>query len=1423
MIFHREDTQRLFSSIFGGNIKGGIKDTFSSIRERFSTNLITSETNTKIKGLIDLFKNLQGSAQVNIQKFDELYKSAKDLGGQPLADIFSDWAREGASANVSLKELYATMLGQNTKGLSNVADIIETFNSFTEKDDQQAFAEAVGETNENLGNFLQEAAGGEASLAGYGGSLAATTLKTLALNAATAALNGLISALVALIVSSLVNAVVNAINANEEFAASFTECSDKIQSLSSDLEDLKKQLSDNVDKIYELEKIGDLDLFQKDAYENLKKQNQELSLQLKLKENELKLAKQEQELIAKDASKNLIKGNDFLKVLGEVVLPIVTTLAQLPILGPLAPIIGKLTQQTSQATFSKPQFEKDKEALSEYENYYKKLTYWQDQQQKWIDNHKSDPNAIIPSYYSTYIKEIEEKMAVAESDLQAKRTQFENYLLTLSPDDPANKEAIESYKGFIQSFDAIFNTRHSIGDQFTEIYESAEFIEVTKQLEKLARDGRLTEETFGNVRGIEDFRAALAAIGVVEVEDIITAITNRVKQSSEAAEGAIGPFDAYAERLTKLKETISSFATERDAIKNIFGKVSADEVLTDEDIQKLEEYPDLLDKVKETTDGWTIEVEDLTGAYKELTNQIREAIVAERDSITEGISNRERQLQKYQNTPVNNSYEAQQLAEKQKELREEMADGESQITALNAILKTYNSTLKATEQETENSIDAAKRWSGAIETGANAEKEFNESGKISASTLDSLVSLSDDYWKAIEIENGVIKINSEIFKNIAKAKLEDELATIRLAEAEALYSRNVDAMYGGKNHDKLQDILDDTTRKRQILEGELNQFDDLWNAVGSDNSDQEQTDFNNYMEPIQRLFDRGLILADEYYSALTYANEQFYKDSEKHAEDYQSNITKIWEHEREAYKQKADDEKKILEDQLELRYITPQQYDNGILDIAERYYGNSAMLGSSVLGNIKIGGTEWGQENYKSLTEEAAKNDQSQYKEEFQKQREALDEERKKGFITVEQFQNKLRELRDTWWGKNSDWFGTTFASEMYDSLSKELADVGDLYDEYLDTLKKRNNGTIEAMEAFVDEWRRMNEGLYMRTDPKQYQANLAEIIDYEKSILDKKYDEGLISAKEYQQELLALWENNSDILGESTYGEWLTESLDKRASQEKTYWEQQKKLIEDYYDKQIEELQKVQDEQERVNKAEELRLNLIKARQALEDAKKQRNQLIFENGTFRYDVDQDAVLSAEESLADAIKAISENELQEQIKLLQEQKETETNIYDAIINMIDQYISKSTLIKASDTDMLNLIRGSIYGEDWAKQYNGEVQANEVTDEQKAVINSSWSPLLSKIKGNAAAALEVAAALIGLSGTSGSNSGSVAQDAVSNAMQNTYNNSTITDDHSVNVGDVHVTVQGGTSKEMIDEFAHKLSSAITNIVPKYAPV
>ena len=1049
---------------------------------------------------------------------------------------------------------------------------------------------------------------------------------------------------------------------------------------------------------------------------------------------------------------------------------------------------------------------------------------------------------------------------------------------------------------------------------------------------------------------------------------------------SETTRISITSLDA---KLQSLKETIDSVFANQSTLQSAFDKISAGSLLSAEDVRKLVEvFPELATQFNKVADGYTITSEALIKANNSIIKSTRQAI--------------EEQIGAYQNAidKFTELKTASGMPENVRNARlknlgiteEQVKNARQQINSLNLILNMFGLTLEEAAESLDKYSDALTKCSSNMKTVSNAFKEQSESGSLSVDTI--LAIVENGYAAALmyDSETKALKLNADAYLELAKAELQEQSASLlasaweqrnkqielnaevtrhsALMTAEAAQALINEAIAAGQTADELFRLYD---ANQLLIENLSDVTSGNYGSGNNSDSDQAKDAFDKYMSSWQRLYDRGLITADKYYQELNYANETYYANSLKHAEDYEENITKIYNHEKEAWKEKAEEEKEILEKQLSDGYITQQQYNEKLIDLANKYYGASPTLAAFNqkmqeewgLGNVdltsrpkykmpdgstatvysggeflkqgtgedsryvyvtytpiiddttmlsdeeidkylfdyldgssdlleadaqgkrlilkvdtdldltpediaaldKFGwtdhleevvshldewaiglheiqaewldvseaaenspyyGTEWAAKEYKALFDESHKLDQSLYKEDFQKQREDLDEELKKGFSTVEQFQNKLRELRDTWWGENSDWFGTTFASEMYDSLSKELADVGDLYDEYLDTLKKRNNGTIEAMEAFVDEWRRMNEGLYMRTDPKQYQANLAEIIDYEKSILDKKYDEGLISAKKYQQELLALWEDNSDILGKSTYGEWLTESLDKRASQEKTYWEQQKKLIEDYYDKQIEELQKVQDEQERVKKAEELRLNLIKARQALEDAKKQRNQLIFENGTFRYDVDQDAVLSAEESLADAIKAISENELQEQIKLLQEQKETETNIYDAIINMIDQYTSKSTLIKASDTDMLNLIRGSIYGEDWAKQYNGEVQANEVTDEQKAVINSSWSPLLSKIKGNAAAALEVAAALVGLLGTSGSNSGSVAQDAVSNAMQNTYNNSTITDDHSVNVGDVHVTVQGGTSKEMIDEFANKLSSAITQVVPRYAP-
>ena len=119
--------------------------------------------------------------------------------------------------------------------------------------------------------------------------------------------------------------------------------------------------------------------------------------------------------------------------------------------------------------------------------------------------------------------------------------------------------------------------------------------------------------------------------------------------------------------------------------------------------------------------------------------------------------------------------------------------------------------------------------------------------------------------------------------------------------------------------------------------------------------------------------------------------------------------------------------------------------------------------------------------------------------------------------------------------------------------------------------------------------------------------------------------------------------------------------------------------------------MKEVQDEEKKLKDIEEKRLAVIKARQKLEDAKKQKNQLIFEGGTFKYDVNQDDILSAEEELADAIEALRDEELNTQIEILEEQKNNAVEFYELIIKKIDDYLDKEDKILNSDTEVLDTV------------------------------------------------------------------------------------------------------------------------------------
>ena len=324
----------------------------------------------------------------------------------------------------------------------------------------------------------------------------------------------------------------------------------------------------------------------------------------------------------------------------------------------------------------------------------------------------------------------------------------------------------------------------------------------------------------------------------------------------------------------------------------------------------------------------------------------------------------------------------------------------------------------------------------------------------------------------------------------------------------------------------------------------------------------------------------------------------------------------------------------------------------------------------------------------------------------------ALQDALEKGIISADEYETLLRS-----WG---------------DKLQLTEADITDAlvdtYEHRADALQKANDGSLASERKYIADMKALNFSTYGDEnsdfyDPTTYASNLRGITDHELDVLGEALKKGEISTREYAEEVAKILDD-ADVLGADYIAE-KQEEIDKiRAEREKQYWEQQKELVEDYYDKQIEELEKIQDEQEKITKAEELRLNLIKARKTLEEAKNNRNQLVFHDGMFEYMSDQDAVMSAEEEVAEAVKAIKDNEFQEQIDLLKSQKDEAVSFYDDMISMIEAYINETVNISESDSETLKKIADSQYSKEWKDVRYGDKTANEVTEEQKRAVEKS---------------------------------------------------------------------------------------------------
>ena len=1240
----------------------------------------------------------------------------------------------------------------------------------------------------------------------------------------------LLSAGIAIAINLVVQGLINLVRAYDNAVDKIKESTESIEESENNLKSYNDELRTTRSRIAELQSLGTLNLFEQDELSNLKRVNAELEEKIRLEKLSIEQAKdaaRENALRAWLSMGGYVSTGNWLN--------------------------DQVTNNMGRRYISIPNWfgGTTLEQIQGYTDEYQNLT-------KRLEEFTEEEINVEHSYAHWLYKQQQEIQTKILEVYKNQGSNISQIILGLDPEK--DKEAIELLNSFLSIMREI--NGEGAPTTFTEVWESADYVKTTAKLAELAKQEKLTTETFENVEGIEDFKTALEAIGKTNIYDIIQAIIDKVTESGDEAETASEKITLYAESLAQIKDTIDSASSERSLIQDAYKKIISGESLTDDEVEKFRGYPELFGRFTQTTDGWTISVETLANAYSKLGEEVRKAISEAKADTIEKISLKREEVGRMQETlrAGTSSSEAKQYGSTQsrvRELNKEIEDGISSLSAYDNLLKLFPDDLADVSDTTETASELIEDFNSKVSIGTKAQKEMQEQGHLSASTYLELVETVNDYYKYIQIENGAIKFNYELFKEQSKAKIADEIATLELARAEALYNRNVDAMYGGRNHERLQAILDETELKLKVARAFYEDFDPTWeDTLGDKPTDTTDSDYQRRLNKLKDANDNTIESERQFIKDWTALNEEMYKATDP--EKYEDNLREIRE------------------------YIKGL---NGLLDTYLEKWGkvnsydeNSIASRTTRLAEARrVNYSTYGDPNslfYNLDTYEKNAADQAKYEADTLKLR--FD----RGLDDYQTFISDIRRIRESARDRDGNYLlDMTFVSG-YEDRDKQFS-------EQLDMLQRFNDKSLDDEAEYVRQWKALNDEIYKGTDITKYESNLKEIANYERDLLDRRFKEGLISAEDYRAGLISLWEDNNAILGEGVLNEWLSGAVDnekaeldrlysegkisakeyfdyvealweesqnilgqrtqeewledawkKRAETEKTYWEQQKDLATDYYDAELKKLQDVKDEEEKISKAEELRLNLIKARKALEDAKSQRNQLVFHNGTFEYMADQEAVMSAQEEIAEALKAIKDNELEEQIKLLEEQKDEALLFYDNIIGMLDYYLNDTKQILTSDSEVIDHAEASESGQYFRRLMNGEITMDEVKEEYKKKYTkdpdaekkaeekrNTWSEQAKAILGMGPAALMQLNLELWDKAGFGVNVGALAlgsataQDIASSAVDNVYNNSSINNDNSVKVGDIHMTIQGGTSVEMLHEFASKLGSAISTLAPR----
>ena len=844
---------------------------------------------------------------------------------------------------------------------------------------------------------------------------------------------------------------------------------------------------------------------------------------------------------------------------------------------------------------------------------------------------------------------------------------------------------------------------------------SASGEEAVKAFKELEKAGVIDSGSYGTGGGqlvlIGDDTVEGALENYKKLEEAVNALRDsEAFTADELSDNSL--FNSIYSRYNEMKESVEAYNSSIDNLNENLAQQTMLTTLQGNELPKTEED---FNKFKQELIDTAVASKQFIGNEKEITDAINNYL----STVPE--------FEGYYSVPLEN--ELNKVDELVEQTDFEIPDAE---------------TLKQQISDLNSAIDSIQ---SVYDTLNSAVEEYNSNGgQLSIDTIQSLLSLSDEYLACLQVENGQLSLNADAMAQLAQAKLDEAQATaVTQAMTELQAIANGEAAQSTANYiTGNAALMDSLAQLSGSYEGVAQaamtaaQAQEL-SAQISAASAKDKTATENVMKGL----DTKLKLIQSTKNAISAGN--FASVSKKTSKSGSS--SKSSKSSKDELKEAFETEYNLLKHNLEMETITEKEYYDGVQALNEKYFA----------------GKEEYLDEYRKYEEEVYKGLKSYYKSYCDDMMDYYDKKLDASKMSYKEYcdsvSKMLADMHNS--GKISD-------KDWYDYTKTMLEKQKDAYDRALSAITRRLQKEIDAWQAKIDVLNDQNDALNDQKD------NYDKILSAVSNVYDKEIGR-LNEQKDLLQDQIDALNDKNDALDLQYRKEQALYALQKAQQQRtrKLYVEgkgyiydtdneairdAQKDLDDITNEELINSLQKEQDKiqesidildkyKEKWNEIPDAWDKAVSEQLAIELWGQEYEKLILLNRTSDIENFKTKYLKIQSQINDNEELIKSYE--EKVDYYNKLKDQWSSLTDEYSNSVDDMYAKMLLGQSWESDVLNGRLSTL--NDFRNQYN---------DIQKSISDMAWQSANAQISAlNAVKAAEATKAQTsggsnGYSGSSG---------------------------------------------------------------------